>query len=314
MEKSNKKPEIKAIITIPLYKSISLVIFENWLSTKRGVKIMLDSLYDETQQEYTTDSSSGVTWQDDIDLENADSEDTRVEISIEIDEKLLDEIKSWCLDVGVSVEQMTVAFLRFCACPDNHDALRKWFHAQEYCSDCKELARVKAELAEVKQRFGLDKQEAFLEAHANITVKEFALMLHGRDCQPNLSQNERLLAKQRGFVVVYGDSDDRVEFDGAIRAEGHTNPLVKDNPAGVLALTKDGLLLDKYSDLYAEYVKENRNVISVYYCCKDGLNWVFETDIPHETFLTYDGGYDEDFADFDDGFARCMVFEVSALK
>ena len=58
----------------------------------------------------------------------------------------------------------------------------------------------------------------------------------------------------------------------------------------------------------------NGNVIKVFYCSKDRLDWVFESDIPHETFLTYDGGYDEEFADFDEGFARCMVFELSALK
>jgi len=177
-----------------------------------------------------------------------------------------------------------------------------------------ELERVKAELAELKQRFGIDKQEAFLETHANISLKEFAAMLHGRDCQPNLTPDELLLAQQKGFVVVYGDSDDRVEFEGAIRAEGYTNPMVKDNPAGVLALSEDGELLDEDSELYGEYVRENRNIIKVFYCSKDGLNWVFESDIPHETFLTYDGGYNEEYADFDDGFARCMVFELSALK
>ena len=177
-----------------------------------------------------------------------------------------------------------------------------------------ELNRIKTELAKIKQRFGLDKQEDFLKAHVNITLKEFATMLHGRDCQPNLTPDERLLAEQKGFVVVYGDSDDRVEFDGAIKAEGHTNPLVKGYPAGVLALSKDGILLDEESDLYAEYVKENRNIINVFYCSKDGLNWAFESSIPHESFLTYDGVYDEEFADFDNSFARCMVFEVSALK
>ena len=177
-----------------------------------------------------------------------------------------------------------------------------------------ELERVKAELAELKQRFGLDKQEAFLAAHANISLKEFADMLNGRDCQPNLTPDELLLAQQRGFVVVYGDSDDRVEFEGAIRAEGHTNPLVKDSPAGVLALSGNGELLDEDSALYAEHVKENYNIIKVFYCCKDGLNWAFESDIPHETFLTYDGGYNEEYADIDDGFARCMVFELAALK
>ena len=181
-------------------------------------------------------------------------------------------------------------------------------------SDHDELIRVKAELAALKQRFGLDKQEAFLNVHANITLKEFAAMLHGRDQQPNLSIDERILAEQRGFVVVYGDSDDRVEFEGAIRAEGHTNPFARDCPAGVLVLSEDGKLLDEESSLYAEYIKENRNVIKVFYYSKDGFNWAFESDIPHETFFTYDGGYDEDYMDFEDGFARCMVFEVSALK
>jgi hypothetical protein len=177
-----------------------------------------------------------------------------------------------------------------------------------------ELERVKAELAEVKQHFGLDKQEAFVEAHANISLKEFAAMLHGRDCRPNLTTDELLLTQQKGFVVVYGDSDDRVEFEGAISAEGHTNPMVKGDPAGVLALSEDGELLDEDSELYSEYVRENRNVIKIFYCNRDGLNWAFESDIPHETFLTYDGGYDEEYADLDDGFARCMVFELSALK
>jgi hypothetical protein len=127
-----------------------------------------------------------------------------------------------------------------------------------------ELIRVKAELVEIKQRFGLDKQEAFLKTHANITLKEFAAMLHGRDCQPNLTSDERLLAEQRGFVVVYGDSDDRVEFDGTIKAEGYTNPLAKDGPAGVLALSADGEMLDDEGEMYAEYVRENRNIINIF--------------------------------------------------
>ena len=142
-------------------------------------------------------------------------------------------------------------------------------------------------------------------------------MLQGRDRQPNLTTNERLLAELRGFVVVYGDSDDRVEFEGALKLEGYTNPLNKACPAGILALSKDGKLLDEESSLYAECIKENRNVITVFYCCKDGLNWAFESSIPHETFFTFDGGYDEEFddwADLDNAFARCMVFEVTALK
>ena len=46
-------------------------------------------------------------------------------------------------------------------------------------SDDEELSHVKAELADLKKRFGIDKQEEFLKTHANITLKEFAVMLHG---------------------------------------------------------------------------------------------------------------------------------------
>jgi len=252
-------------------------------------------------------------WLDDI-----QSGEDSAEVTIEIEDELFDRTERWCAEVGISIEQIALAFIRFCACADNHAALKEWFSLRsilaELESTVEELHRVRAELLEIKQRFGIDKQEAFLEANANITLKEFAAMLHGRDCQQNLTPDELLLAKNRGFVVVYGDSDDRVEFIGAIRAEGHTNPLTQDSPAGVLVLSDKGVLLDEDSDLYAEYIKENRNVITVYYCRSGDPNWVFETDIPHETFLTYDGGYDEEFAEFDYGVARCIVFEKSALK
>ena len=76
-------------------------------------------------------------------------------------------------------------------------------------SEVTEFARIIEELAELKQRFGIDKQETFLKTHANITLKECAAMFFGRSCQPNLTTNELLLTEQRGFVVVYGDSDDQ---------------------------------------------------------------------------------------------------------
>ena len=211
--------------------------------------------------------------------------------------------------------KMFYSFINLSSCKQHFFTVERNYEAANIAdADIDELKRTKSELAEIKRRFGIDTQEAFLKTHASITLKEFAAMLHGRDCQPNLTPGELLLAKQRGFIVVYGESDDRVEIDGAIKAESYTNPLAKDFPAGVLALTEDGKLLDKESDLYTDYVKKNRNIINVFYCAKEGLNWAFETDIPHETFLTYDGGYNDEFDDLDNAFARCMVFEASALK
>ena len=183
--------------------------------------------------------------------------------------------------------------------------------------NCDELTKVKTELAELKKRFGLDIQEDFLNTHENITLKEFAAMLHGRDRTPNLSENEILLAKQKGFVVVYGESDDRVEFEGAIREEAHTNPLADSD---MIVLPDIGKLLTEDTAEYDKYAEEDKNVIDVFYCKEDGPRWQFEANIPCETFLTYDDEYgnkhneefDEEFCI--EPFAKCVVFKLSDLK
>ena len=302
--------KIKVTRAVPLSGAILLLVVENQANGNMDAIILVASSESAMQLGYLEQI---ISWPDDIQA-GQNSED----VTFEVDKRLYDRTEKWCSEAEISFEQLVLAFIRFCALASNHLALKEWFSpksiAADLCSTTAELLCVQAELLEIKKRFGIDKQEAFLKENANITIKEFAAMLHGRDRQPNMSQNELLLAKQRGFVVVYGDSDDRVEFEGAIREEGNTNPLPWVCPAGVLALSENGELLDEDSDLYAEYVKDNRNVITVYYCCKDNLNWVFETDIPHETFLTYDGGYNEDYSDFDDGFARCIVFELSSLR
>jgi len=303
---------IEVIYSVQLSASILLAVIEDPLRKKRDVALLAVPYIDALQPGYIESLKHTILWPDD-----ANHGEDLVDLTIEIEEELLEQTKRWCVDLGISVEQLALAFVRFCACNDNQTALKKFFWLSKITAELNEvtdeLRSLQAELLKIKQHYGLDKREAFLKSNEDITLKEFAEMLHGRDCKPNLSQNELLLAKMRGFVVVYGDSDDRVEFEGAIREEGHTNPLTKDSPAGVLVLSGSGELLDEDSDLYAEYININRNVITVFYCSKGNLNWVFETDIPHETFLTYDGGYDEEFADFDDGFARCIVFELSAL-
>ena len=303
----------EVVYSIQVSGSILLVVIESSSKSKRDVILLATPCADALQPSYIERLKQTMVWPDDIEVgENS------IDLTIEIEEDLFDRTKRWCSDLGISVKQLVLAFLRFCACMDNRVALKDFFSLSrlmvELTEVTAELRSVQAVLFEIKQHYGVDKQEAFLKSNADITLKEFAAMLHGRDCKPNLSQNELLLAKERGFVVVYGDSDDRVEFEGAIRAEGHTNPFAKDSPAGVLVLSCDGELLDEDSDLYADYVAKNHNVIKVFYCNKDNLNWVFETDITHETFLTYDGGLSEEYADFDEGFARFMVFELSALR
>jgi len=259
---------IRIAHTVPLSGSILLVIVKSPANGKNDAILLVASREDVLLPGYIESLEQTLSWPDNI-QPGEGSED----VTLEVEEWLFNRAKIWCADVGISIEQLALAFFRFCACKDNHTALRELFSLggimAELNSTLDELRSVRAELLEIKRRFGIDKQEAFLEANANITLKEFAAMLHGRDRQPNLTPEELLLAKLKGFVVVYGDSDDLVEFEGAIREEGETNPLAKDSPAGVLVLSENGALLQEDSDLYAEHVKENRNVITVFYCCKE---------------------------------------------
>jgi len=50
-----------------------------------------------------------------------------VDISIDIDEYLLREVQKVCSGYGITVEQLIVAFIHFCACPDNYEAVKVYF-------------------------------------------------------------------------------------------------------------------------------------------------------------------------------------------
>lgn len=49
--------------------------------------------------------------------------------------------------------------------------------------------------------------------------EELAAMLNGREYRNEITREEAAEAKAAGLVVVYGASDDLMEFEGAIRDE-----------------------------------------------------------------------------------------------
>lgn len=98
-------------------------------------------------------------------------------------------------------------------------------------------------------------------------LKEFAQMLDGREYRHEITKEEESLAKELGFVVVFGYSDDNAELRGAI-----------DDEIGCF----DGGVLE-HKDLpdviYAKWCDREAN-----YC------WSYKTSIPHETFRIYEDG------------------------
>lgn len=129
-------------------------------------------------------------------------------------------------------------------------------------------------------------------------LKQFAEMLNGRKYgYPQFTQDEIQIAKDNGFVIVYGASDDLMEFDGAIYAE------VGCFDGGKVYFDKTGACDEEF---------ENGKCIEALWCddsIKDELGglitWTYKTDIPHETFMIYDDG---------DSYCRGIVFRIDDVN
>lgn len=100
-----------------------------------------------------------------------------------------------------------------------------------------------------------------------MTCKEFAKMLDGREYMHEITKEEEALAKELGFVVVFGYSDDNAELRGAIDDE--------------IGCFNGGKL--EHKDLpdviYAKWFDRESNYA-----------WSYKTSIPHETFRIYEDG------------------------
>ncbi len=112
-------------------------------------------------------------------------------------------------------------------------------------------------------------------------------------------------AKAAGLVVVYGASDDLMEFEGAIRDEF-------DCYNGGIALVDGQGLLDRDrieeddDEGVAEFVarKKAARKIEALWCAEPGYSWTYRTDIPHATFEVVEDG---------EPYCRGIVFALADL-
>ena len=133
-------------------------------------------------------------------------------------------------------------------------------------------------------------------------IKEFAKSISGKEYgYPQFTKEEIETAKENGFVIVYGYSDDLMEFEGTIRDEGSCfdGGRVYFNKTEVCQDERDRSAFDNYSNsinaIWDGDTDENGKLIT----------WTYETDIPHETFMIYEDG---------EPYCRGIVFNISDLK
>jgi hypothetical protein len=114
------------------------------------------------------------------------------------------------------------------------------------------------------------------------------------------------MAKREGVLVVYGASDDLMEFEGAFHDEfdcyeGGTAWI---HAGGIL--TKEEIDLDDDDDsellLYAQRKAAARTIRAIW--DSEGYSWTYKTDIPHVTFDMMEDG---------EKYCRGIVFNVADI-
>lgn len=129
-------------------------------------------------------------------------------------------------------------------------------------------------------------------------IKNFADMLTGRQYGQEMTKKEEQQAKELGFVVVFGYSDDNAEFRGAIDDE------VGCYDGMDIFLDENGILEECECECkYSKLAKEKAAVISAIwdteYC------WIYETKLPHAEFEIFDD---------DEKYCKGIVFDIKDLK
>lgn len=122
-----------------------------------------------------------------------------------------------------------------------------------------------------------------------MTIKDVALMLDGREYGSEVSPAEEIQFKNAGIVVVYGYSDDLVEFEGAVNTEiGIWNtgniPLLNGVPFDVPCATEE------FETHCCPLLKEVAKMLK-YIKARFGINgWELDADFPCEKFTVVEEG------------------------
>ena len=136
-------------------------------------------------------------------------------------------------------------------------------------------------------------------------ANELAAVLNGREYRAEISASEEVLAKAAGLVVVFGASDDLMEFRGAISDElgAYDGTTARVSPTGLL---KSWESVDKEDEDAAEaYFKAKLGgyrEIKALWDSGGGYSWTFSTDIPHATFEIVEDG---------EPYCRGIVFKLA---
>jgi hypothetical protein len=146
-----------------------------------------------------------------------------------------------------------------------------------------------------------------------MTKESLAALLNGRAYGEEIEKAEAAQAKAAGLVVVYGASDDLLEFEGAVYDElgaweGVTAVVFK-GARGWCVAPNDRTALREIEDDEAMMAaitaqKSGKMVTAVWAPAGLDASWLIETNLPHASF---------DILEDDELFCRGLVLDVKDL-
>jgi hypothetical protein len=133
-------------------------------------------------------------------------------------------------------------------------------------------------------------KESEMSETAGLTIKTVAAELNGSEYPLRTTKEQRSAWKAAGIVVVYGASDDLMEFDGAINDEFGAPDSVYVDATGLTGDFNGLCEIKNFQGLkrYFETLQTRREIEAVWDV--EGYSWIYLTRIPHETFEVMDEG------------------------
>ena len=130
-------------------------------------------------------------------------------------------------------------------------------------------------------------------------LKEFASKLDWRNRREEITGEEGILAKDNGFVIAYGYSDDNIILNGAIDdevgawngVEFFVDKMDKKVYNSISRYLDEWELNDEFVNIVERHFKENCIKIEGEF----GSFWEIKTNTKHEKFTIYEDG--EKFSD-----------------
>ncbi len=128
--------------------------------------------------------------------------------------------------------------------------------------------------------------------------QELAVALNGCEYRKEMGPAENQIAKESGLVVVFGASDDLMEFRGIVNDE------IGCYGGGEALFTRNGLLINECDNEDCPHFKRLMKTATSIKAKWDaeGYSWVYQTMIPHASFEVLEEG---------EKYCRGIVFALS---